>query len=190
MGFVAGAALSFYVWLRESPPQYIERKKDGAQGERWTAKVLVPLEGENWFVSHDLASQSGNLDHVVIGAGSVFLLDSKNLFGEITMSGDSLIVKRPLLEESYVEDVGKRARRQAKWLKFQLERISGLTTWVQSVVVLWGEFEQGFVEQNGVIYVHGDQLAEWLKGQRGRMSHGAEAAVREALGSFPQATWA
>jgi hypothetical protein len=35
--------------------------------------------------------------------------------------------------------------------------------WVQPVVVVWGDFEAGFVDADGVVYVHGDHLVDWLR---------------------------
>jgi hypothetical protein len=31
------------------------------------------------------------------------------------------------------------------------------------VLVIWGDFEQRRVEADGIAYVHGDELADWLR---------------------------
>src|SRR5438105_3470287 len=49
-GFFTGAVFALWLIVRDSPPQHIERWLDGAQGEKWTAKQLRPLERERWFV--------------------------------------------------------------------------------------------------------------------------------------------
>lgn len=62
----------------------IARWKRGAEGERQTGKALRPLEKKGWHVRHDLADRGrGNLDHVVVGMGGVFLLYSKNVAGSV-----------------------------------------------------------------------------------------------------------
>jgi hypothetical protein len=51
----------------------------GAAGERRTARLLGQLEWHGWAVLHDLAvpGSRANLDHLVIGPGGVFAIDSK-----------------------------------------------------------------------------------------------------------------
>jgi hypothetical protein len=34
--------------------------------------------------------------------------------------------------------------------------------WVQPVVVIWGDFEQGVCEEHGVVYAHGSELLGWI----------------------------
>jgi hypothetical protein len=57
----------------------------GAAGERRTARLLGPLERHGWVVLHDLAVPGSwaNLDHLVIGPGGVFVIDSKLYRGRL-----------------------------------------------------------------------------------------------------------
>jgi hypothetical protein len=59
----------------------------GAAGERRTARLLSPLERHGWVVLHDLAvpGSSANLDHLVIGPGGVFVIDSKHYRGRLQL---------------------------------------------------------------------------------------------------------
>jgi hypothetical protein len=59
----------------------------GAAGERRTARVLSPLEGHGWAVLHDLAvpRSQANIDHLVIGPGGVFVIDSKQYRGRLQL---------------------------------------------------------------------------------------------------------
>jgi len=43
-GMVAGTFLGAWLVMRDAPPRYIETWRDGAEGERKTAKALRPLE--------------------------------------------------------------------------------------------------------------------------------------------------
>src|SRR5690606_24234874 len=56
----------------------------GAQGEERVGRVLARL-GPEWTVLHDLPLSSGgaNLDHLVIGRGGVYALNTKNLTGRV-----------------------------------------------------------------------------------------------------------
>ena len=82
-----------YLWARDWVPPCIENWATGTQGERSTARVLKGLPGE-WAVFHDIEVAKGNWDHVVIGPRGVFLLESKNLGGRVTVDGEGLTVVR------------------------------------------------------------------------------------------------
>ena len=59
----------------------------GAAGERRTARLLGPLERHGWAVLHDLAvpRSRANIDHLVIGPGGVFVIDSKQYRGRLQL---------------------------------------------------------------------------------------------------------
>src|SRR5215207_8064838 len=59
----------------------------GAVGERRTARLLGPLEREGWAILHDLAvpGSRANLDHLAIGPGGVFVVDSKQYRGRLQL---------------------------------------------------------------------------------------------------------
>jgi hypothetical protein len=59
----------------------------GAAGERRTARLLSHLERQGWAVLHDLAvpGSRANLDHLVIGPGGVFVIDSKQYRGRLQL---------------------------------------------------------------------------------------------------------
>jgi hypothetical protein len=59
----------------------------GAAGERRTARLLGPLERQGWVALHDLAvpDSRANLDHLVIGPGGVFVIDSKQYRGRLQL---------------------------------------------------------------------------------------------------------
>jgi hypothetical protein len=88
-GCITGGLFTMWVVARDTPPSYIENWQLGGWGEERTEKALRPLEREGWQVHHDLAATygDGNLDHVVIGPGGVFLLDSKWWRWEVTVDG-------------------------------------------------------------------------------------------------------
>jgi hypothetical protein len=53
--------------------------RQGAKGERQTAKLLAKLDREGWKILHDLAipGSRANVDHLAIGSGGVWVIDSK-----------------------------------------------------------------------------------------------------------------
>jgi hypothetical protein len=59
--------------------QLVASWRQGAKGERQTARLLAKLEQDGWRVLHDLAipGSRANVDHLVIGPGGVWVVDSK-----------------------------------------------------------------------------------------------------------------
>jgi hypothetical protein len=89
LGLVLGglAALAAGWGLRFKPSPNAVAWRRGAAGERRTARLLGPLERRGWAGLHDLAvpGSRANLDHLVIGPGGVFVIDSKQYRGRLQL---------------------------------------------------------------------------------------------------------
>jgi hypothetical protein len=85
VGGLAALAAGWELRFRPSPAARAWRR--GAAGERRTARLLVPLERHGWAVLHDLAvpGSQANLDHLIIGPGGVFVIDSKQHRGRLQL---------------------------------------------------------------------------------------------------------
>jgi hypothetical protein len=82
---LAAVAAGWGLRFRLSPEASAWRR--GAAGERHTARLLAPLERHGWAVLHDLAvpDSRANIDHLVIGPGGVFVIDSKQYRGRLQL---------------------------------------------------------------------------------------------------------
>jgi hypothetical protein len=89
LGLVAAALAAAAVGcgLRFRPSAEAVAWRRGAAGERRTARLLGPLERHGWAVLHDLAvpRSRANIDHLVIGPGGVFVIDSKQYRGRLQL---------------------------------------------------------------------------------------------------------
>jgi hypothetical protein len=76
LAVVLGAGLAVTTIRRR---ELVASWRRGAKGERQTAKLLAKLEREGWRVFHDLAipGSRANVDHLAIGPGGVWVVDSK-----------------------------------------------------------------------------------------------------------------
>jgi hypothetical protein len=64
----------------------------GAEGESLTADILSAL-GPEWVVFHDQrwpGRLRANIDHIVLGPGGIFVIDSKNWSGDLRVDGHRL----------------------------------------------------------------------------------------------------
>jgi nuclease-like protein len=85
LGGLAAVAAGWGLWFRPSRDAIAWRR--GVAGERRTARLLNPLERHGWAVLHDLAvpGSRANIDHLVIGPGGVFVIDSKHYRGRLQL---------------------------------------------------------------------------------------------------------
>jgi hypothetical protein len=88
----------------------------GAEGEEVVGDVLEGLAGEGWRVIHDVSFGRGNIDHIAVGPGGVFTIETKSRGGRIFV--DRLEPK--MVAQAYAE-------------KRKLEELTGLE--VQALLV-------------------------------------------------------
>jgi Nuclease-related domain len=86
--FLSGLATVAAAWaLRFRPSPEARAWRQGAVGERRTARLLGPLERHGWAILHDLAlpGSRANIDHLMIGPGGVLVIDSKQYRGRLRL---------------------------------------------------------------------------------------------------------
>lgn len=164
-GLLAGGLLALYAWVRDEPPEHVRRHGVGAEGERSTARALVPLLTDGWRVAHDVDTGHGNRDHVLVGPGGLFLLDSKKLGGTVEIHGETVHVdRRDDPRDSYdLPRLAAALRSEAARMHDEILSATRTNVWVTAVIVLWSPFPARLVEGNKVVFVHGDELVSWLR---------------------------
>lgn len=172
LGMLAGVAVAVAVAAFNSPPQWIENYLRGAWGEERTSAELVSLLDEGWVIIHDLARLTHNLDHVLVGPPGVFVIETKNFGGTVAVRRDMVTIQyadhgKPL---PMGDKIARQARSQGVEVNRMLTQRGHLKVWVTAAVAIWGDFPQGQAEGDRVTFVAGDQLVEWLRGQRARLS--------------------
>jgi hypothetical protein len=94
----------------------------------------------------------------------VFLLETKNLAGTISFDDGTLQARQfddP--DEIYrYTTLAARLRGQASELSARYTAETGKRTWVNAVVVIWGDYHQKPIEHNKITYLRGDDLLPWL----------------------------
>ena len=182
-GVVVGAVVAGFIALRETPPPHIEQWRTGWEGERRTARALAPLRRLGCVLLHDLPDRGGNgrtakgnVDHVVVSPAGVFLLDSKWLGGEVTIVGETVRVQRRDMDDSYEQPHLARTMK-ARSARLQEDIATAGVRFVHPVVVFWGSFVAGRVDQSGVTFIHGDRLLGWLAAQHQTLTSDRVAGI-------------
>jgi len=136
-----------------------------------------------------LGGRVGDVDVEVLGRGEqvgvrgVFLLDSKNWFGVVTVErGVPTVTPRDNPDAAWSwPRLTARLMGASAANKEAIQHLTGVRTWVQPIVVVWAPFEQRCVESNGVVFVAGKALAQWLSTQPQRLDNAAIGRIRACL---------
>ena len=64
----------------------VERRDHGARGEEHVGELLEGLPQESWRVVHDATLGRGNVDHIVLGPGGVFTVETKSHAGPVRVA--------------------------------------------------------------------------------------------------------
>lgn len=136
----------------------------GAEGERAVGTVLAQLEDDGWRALHDISLGRGNVDHVLIGPGGIFTIETKSHPGRI---GIDRIDPR-MLKQAYAE-------------KKLLERITGLK--VQPLLVFSRAYLVGRVpaKRQGVTILPACMLPHYFSRRRPVLEEGQSDSVYQRL---------
>jgi hypothetical protein len=142
-------------------------------GKQKTEAVLRQLD-DDWSCEHDIPHRRGMWDHVLVGPSGVYMLESKDLARPADVTADALCAGR------WKQSAG-RLRGEAIALKNEFTDLGMQATYVQPVVVVWGEFAQRRWEEGGVAYVQGAELLEWLQQRPRTLRTTQVGALRSAV---------
>jgi hypothetical protein len=118
-GVLVGFLPAFHSYFLIS--QGIAQRQMGGDAEEWTAEELEELDRRVWRVFHDVPVRYGNVDHVAVGPGRVYAIETK-----WTSAG-----------VRYLEQLAACAERQAKRLQTELST-RGTAREVVPLLVVWG----------------------------------------------------
>jgi hypothetical protein len=104
----------------------------GAVGEEVVAGQLGRLELHGWTVLHDLpiGSHGANIDHLVLGPGGVFSINTKNFSGRTWIAGGTFLVG------GRHHDHIPAAAREAARIERHLRRATGIDVSVTGLIVV------------------------------------------------------
>jgi Nuclease-related domain len=159
----------------------LHRWATAAEGRRRTERVLRALDPAGWQVAHQIALPGGgHVDHLVVGLGGVYLLDSRAWHGVVTVDQKGATITPG-------DDPGAAwtARGQHQSLPpaaaAVVRALSAATGHPLpapcAVVVIWAPFPERVAVSCGVTYIAGEQLGDWLTGQPSRLDRQRVAAM-------------
>lgn len=172
-GFAGAVALTI------SPPS-AERWKIGAEGERSSAAQLEKLRALGWSVVHDRKLKRANVDHVLVGPGGVFAIDSKNWSAAARVK-DGVV----MCGDHAKPEVARHARGTAAAINSVIKSSTPRNVWVEAVIVFWGEFPQNYIHEDKVTFVAGETLTAWLYSREMVLKSDQIAEITRAIEGMP-----
>jgi hypothetical protein len=78
-GFFAGLMLGVYAVFVMTflISTGIAQRQMGGSAEQWTAEVFERLDRKLWYVAHDVSFDRLNVDHVLVGPGRIYAVETK-----------------------------------------------------------------------------------------------------------------
>jgi hypothetical protein len=141
-----------------------ERWLQGARGEERVGAVLEGLAEQGWVAIHDVSLGRGNVDHVLVGPGGIFAIETKSHRGRIAVAA----IEDRMLRQAYAE-------------RKLIERITGLKC--EALLVFSEAYLIGPVPARrlGVTVLPARMLAGYLERRRAVMSVEEARSVAEQL---------
>ena len=136
----------------------------GEKGERRVSEVLRTLRHKDYVTFDDLLLEGVNVDHVVVGPGGVFAVETKtySVFGNgiagIAPNGELHLSGKPALKDPL-----KQARASAAIVSTELKRWTRCDIWVNPVVVLPGWRIDPPKVETDVVVLNEQTTAEFFK---------------------------
>lgn len=140
-------ACGFFAWRVWRLRPRLRAMRQGIEGETVVGQFLERLRESGYTVFHDVVAPGFNVDHVLIGPGGIFSIETK------TWSKPKVGEARVVVEGDRLQVAGKepdrdpiaQAQAQARWLKGLLADSTGKSFEVLPIVL----FPGWYVEQTG-----------------------------------------
>ena len=113
--------------------------QSGELGERHVADVLEELRRDGYRPIHDIVGDGFNVDHVLVGPGGIFAIETKYRSGkgDITVRNDGVFVGDRLEEK----DCLKQALASAAAIRQLIHENCAKREWVNAIVVFVGNWK-------------------------------------------------
>ena len=169
-GVSATAFVSTALWVRDEPPEFIAKWRRGAEGEKKTSRALARLMREGWKVRHDVQLAHSNADHVLLSPTGVgYVVETKTLAGQVTLER-GVLVRRFVDDPAEVRrvDLRPQVRRVLEEIDAKWKASTGRPAPpLYPIVVIWGSYTETVAVSDGIAYVSGNRLVEYLRARQG-----------------------
>ena len=176
LGLLIAPALASYYYVR----QY-HLYNGGWQGEKQVAKLLSSSLGDEFYLINDLYLHGGggDIDHIVLAPGGVFVLETKNWSGHTTINGDEW---HRAQKRSFKANPSNQVKRNTAKIRAILDNspLRSLGIWVEGIVVITNKHAILHLNSPSVPVLRLAQVSEYISTRGGVRRYSKEQL--EAVG--------
>lgn len=167
--------------LEKKGKHFKKRANDAYRGARAEEKVAERLTSlpEGYVSFHDLAFPGFNIDHIAVGPGGVFVIETKSHGGKVTNNGASLLLNGQPPEKDFINQTWSQTYHIRDLLKERL----GKEIPAKPVLCFSNAFVQVRGAVKGVTVVNGGYLNTFIARQKPVLSNEQINQVSAALRS-------
>jgi hypothetical protein len=161
----------------------------GVQGERVVGARLEELRELGYKVLHDVPETGFNIDHVLVGPGGIFAIETKTISkptdhdAQVVVDGDRLLVDGRTLDRGPI----KQATAQADAIAQLLAQICGSKPYVRPVVVFPGWYVKLRARPSEVWVLNENSIGAFIANEHQRLSKEQIVSYTEALSTMIRA---
>lgn len=114
----SGVALLLMKIIDKKADHVIKRAKDAERGALAEEKVALQLSGlpEGYYGFHDISFDGFNIDHVALGPGGIFVLETKAHGGTIDARDNTLLLNGKPPEKNFLNQVWSQTKNMQDYL--------------------------------------------------------------------------
>jgi hypothetical protein len=176
VSLIAPAVASYY-YLR-----HYHLYNGGWQGEKQVAKLLCSSLSDDYYLINDLYMHGGggDIDHIVLAPGGVFVLETKNWSGHINCSADEWHRGG---KRNFKGSPSRQVKRNAAKIKAILDNsaLRSLGIWVEGIVVITNKHAILHLNNPSVAVLKLPQVSEYIQTRSGARRYSKDQL--EAIGA-------
>jgi hypothetical protein len=188
---VIGMLVMFYCacQIKKSLP-LVDHLRLGISGEVAVAEALDELRSDGCITFHDVCQKGFNIDHVVIGPGGVFVLETKTASKPVGRNAKVVFDGEKLLVDGYVPDRDPivQVKAAARRITEILERSTGQSVRTRPVVVYPGWYTVYRSKPTDCWVLNETAAVKWIRNERQSLSVEEIRRYSEALSTYVRAT--
>lgn len=150
----------------------------GSEAEKLVSLRLQELDNRYYLLNDvKLPNIHGNIDHIVLGPNGIFVIETKNLEGEIRCDGDSWYQYKPewkKAEEYEIRSPSKQVKGNALKLKQFIDSKKIFNTkrrlWIEGIVVFTNKNTKLSLNAPTVPVLKIEELCSWIKHKQSDIS--------------------
>ncbi len=154
----------------------------GLEGEKLVAKYLQNLN-DGYYLINDvkLPNSYGNIDHIILCQNGIFVIETKNLDGEIRCDDDLWYQYKPewkIAEEHEIKSPSKQVKGNALRLKQFIETNNifkkPLKIWIEGIVVFTNSNVELHLNNPTVSAMKTNDLCDYIKNKQSRIKFSSQ----------------